>query len=79
MARPVIIVALLALAFVTWFWRYDLIPGGSEPVAYRLDRWTGSVVFCSPQGCREFAVPGNDDWADAPPQNPFDQFDKPGP
>lgn len=45
-----LIVGLLILAVVGFLGRYDIIgvPAGGEGhqgVAYRLDRWTGEVVF----------------------------------
>ena len=39
---------VMSLIVVIWMFRYDIIPaGGSAPgfAAFRLDRWTGNVVY----------------------------------
>ena len=46
----VLVIAAFTLVVVIWLGRYEIIgvPAGGEGVhgiAYRLDRWTGQVVF----------------------------------
>ena len=48
--RVSLVVVVLIAALVAWLGRYDIIgvPAGGEGVhgiAYRLDRWTGQVVY----------------------------------
>ena len=48
--RASLIIAVLIVALIAWLGRYDIIgvpPGGEGSIgtAYRLDRWTGEVVF----------------------------------
>ena len=45
-----LVIAVIVLALVSWLVRYEIIgvPAGGEGIhgiAYRLDRWTGQVVF----------------------------------
>ncbi len=39
---------LLSLAV---FFRYELTPSGNGYNYYKLDRWTGTVIQCSPVKC----------------------------
>ena len=43
----VLVIAAFALAVVIWLGRYEIIgvPAGNHGIAYRLDRWTGQVVY----------------------------------
>lgn len=48
--RCCLVVAVLILVVVAWLGRYEIIgvPAGGEGshgIAYRLDRWTGQVVY----------------------------------
>ena len=45
-----LIIAVLIFALVAWIGRYDIIgvPAGGQGthgIAYRLDRWTGEVIY----------------------------------
>jgi hypothetical protein len=53
--RVALNVAVLVVALVAWLGRYEIIGvpaggAGTHGVVYRLDRWTGEVVFI--QGAR---------------------------
>lgn len=51
MSRTIGIVAVLGAALLAWMGRYELASTGAAAV-FRLDRWTGEVAICTPQGCR---------------------------
>lgn len=50
----VLVVFVVLLAWVSWMARYEVVAaqhGDSASVAYRLDRWTGAVEWCSLTQC----------------------------
>jgi hypothetical protein len=54
--RVAVIATALAAVLLVWLWRYDLhpVPGYADsPVAYMLDRWTGTVYIVHPKGVRK--------------------------
>ena len=38
-------VAVLLLILVVWLGRYTIVGGSANGAAYRLDRWTGEIVY----------------------------------
>lgn len=44
MQKQIYISFFAACALLAWFFRYEIYPASTGP-AYRLDRWTGSVMF----------------------------------
>lgn len=52
--RTMLIIAAATLLLAAWLLRYDIVePSGSgnQAVTFRLDRWTGEVVYCAPSKC----------------------------
>jgi hypothetical protein len=43
----VLIVAALFLGLAAWLGRYEISGPGVHGTAYRLDRWTGGVIYMS--------------------------------
>ena len=51
---PWFILAVVAVLATLWMLRYDVQRIGQKPpVAYVLDRWTGSVSVCGGTACSE--------------------------
>lgn len=52
--KPLYITLAAVLVFGAWLFRYEIVAagGGGESLghAYRLDRWTGDVMFANPYG-----------------------------
>ena len=46
--RTLAIGATVAAGLLAWLFRFDLVVGEGDrgPIAYRLDRWTGTVAAC---------------------------------
>jgi hypothetical protein len=46
-------IAIGAIVAAAILFRFDIVSSGdgTAAVAYRLDRWTGSIIWCSPQNC----------------------------
>jgi hypothetical protein len=43
--RVFLIIAVLFMTLVTWLGRYEIVGEGNDGNAYRLDRWTGDIVY----------------------------------
>jgi hypothetical protein len=73
MQKQIYILFFAACALLVWLFRYDISPTGG-PFAFRLDRWSGDVVFLRedriyPSTEQKKPKPSNE-------PNPFDKFDK---
>lgn len=63
------------IVVASWLGRYEIVGIGSgeySPVAYRLDRWTGTVALILPDFIRELEYEKPEP---KKPANPFDRFD----
>ncbi|WP_349335350.1 hypothetical protein [Delftia sp. DS1230] len=73
MTKKTMYLIAAAALFFAWLFRFEIVAAGSgetSPMAYRLDRWTGSVMLAVPSGTVKLEE------LSLPPANPFDQFDK---
>jgi hypothetical protein len=65
LSRAIVLAAVLAslavLAGDLFGSRYNLVPApnSTNGFMYRLDRLTGAVQFCGPQGCTDLPKPGD--------------------
>lgn len=46
--KVIVVLAAIVAIEVAWLARWQVIPVQTKPVAYELDRWTGSVYLLDP-------------------------------